>query len=172
MKYVLFYLCTAPNIGFILLNSSFIKANQEICKLAKKNKKQVVVQDSENVKAGNIISHQVKKSSHRPEVTNMDEIALLLDDELSTKISILEEGRAKTLNSGSDPYYWEVELAYFRREFSLRKVRRDLHEKWVNEQIRVFDTDESDLPYADFDNLKYVMVNLYEKKSRSKCSSV
>jgi hypothetical protein len=56
-----------------------------------------------------------------------------------------------------------VELAYFKREQGLRRVRRDLHERWVAEQVNVYNVDESHLPYADFDNLKYVMVNLYEK---------
>ena len=131
--------------------------------MAKKNKKQASSFNDVNESPFTKTRNQKKVS--KPEVVNMDDIALLLDEELHSKITSLEEGRNKAMSQGYDPYYWEVELAYHKRESSLRRVRHEIHENWVKEQISLSNIDESNLPSPDFDNLKYVMVNLYEKNS-------
>ena len=154
MKLIEMLLCTTNFSKFII----FTKLEKIV---TKKNKKNQVVDQYDKSQEVRVMNR--KRSVTRPEVTNMDDIALLIDEDLVTRISSLEEGRNKAVSSGQDPYYWEVELAYFRREYSLRKTRKDIHEKWMVEQIRMLNVDESNLPYADFDNLKYVMVNLYEK---------
>jgi len=130
--------------------------------LAKKSKKQ-----DHNVK-----QETHRKSEPRPDITNMDDIALLLDEDLMARISQLDEGRNRALGSGHDPYYWEVELAYHKREQGLRRVRREIHDRWSAEQINTYNSDESNLPYADFDNLKYVMVNLHEKAGAQQLACV
>ena len=131
--------------------------------MAKKNKKQV--SSFNDVVESSLTKTRNQKKFSKPEVVNMDDIALLLDEELHSKIVSLEDGRNKALSQGHDPYYWEVELAYHKREFLLRRTRHEIHENWVKEQISLSNIDESSLPSPDFDNLNYVMVNLYEKDS-------
>lgn len=65
--------------------------------------------------------------SDGPMITSIDEIALLSDEELSARVNRFEAERGRT----RDPYPWEVEIAYFRREQQIRKKRAEAHDQWL-----------------------------------------
>ena len=91
-----------------------------------------------------------------PEVVNMDVTALLLDDELYSKLNLLESDRLKVLDARLDPLLWEVEIAYLRREIGIRKLRREAHEKYLQEVIAMYPEEE----IVEFDDVKYAGSNL------------
>lgn len=92
-----------------------------------------------------------------PEVINMDDLAVMLDDELYARLTALDADRNKVLDARLDASMWETETAYVRRELQLRRSRRDAHDTYLREQARLFAEEERDLPSADFDNIKFVM---------------
>jgi hypothetical protein len=63
-----------------------------------------------------------------PAVVNMDELAVMTDEELSRRAYLLEQDRSRL---GEDAVPWEVEIAYVRREQDLRVVRQGLQEAYV-----------------------------------------
>jgi hypothetical protein len=70
-----------------------------------------------------------------PEVANMDDVGYYPDDLLNDKISRLESERSRLLEMRYDPYLWEVELAYLRREQQLRGARSERHEAYLRDQV-------------------------------------
>jgi hypothetical protein len=93
-----------------------------------------------------------------PEVINMDILAGMMDEDVYGRLNALEADRVKVVESRLDARPWEEEIAYIRREIQLRRGRREAHEAFIREQARLFAEEERDLPAADFDNLKFVMV--------------
>lgn len=124
-----------------------------------KNKKQSYVENSSDHGTYVASTPRVQVNSHDPDILNMDDISYVSDDELFSKLSSYEATRGKMIAKGQDPYLWEIEIAYLRREVQIRRARRESHDRYMAEQARESTVDESSLPYPDFDNLKYVVFN-------------
>ena len=104
------------------------------------------------------VSQRPRYPVPEPEVVDMDDLSRMLDEDIYGRLNSLESDRYKVLEARMDPRLWEEEIAYVRREISMRRERRGNHEKYVRDQARAFADEEARLPAADFDNLKY-MVN-------------
>ena len=90
-----------------------------------------------------------------PRPTNMDELAVCADDQLYSMSQQFESERQKVLEARLDPYFWEVELAYLRRELGFRRQRREAHEAYVQKNAALFQEEEFFLPeYEDFNDGK------------------
>jgi hypothetical protein len=77
-----------------------------------------------------------------PVRTSMDVIARYLDDELYSKLARLEADRLKVIESRLDPSPWEIEIAYYRRETGIRKVRREVHEEFLRNNASILPEEE------------------------------
>ncbi len=73
-----------------------------------------------------------------PEVVNMDDTAVISDEDLFARMNQLESDRSKVIDHNFDPYLWEVELAYLRREVQIRRQRREAHEAYLSENAAFF----------------------------------
>lgn len=91
-----------------------------------------------------------------PDVVNMDDLAVLTDEELYARSRLLDEDRQYMFNAGAVSRPWEEELAYVKRELMLRKSRRDAHEAYVRQIEREFQEQERNLPMADMDNTQFL----------------
>ena len=69
--------------------------------------------------------------NENPEIYNMDDIGYMTDEALYDRANRLENDRNRVVASGRDPYLWEVEIAYLRREQSMRRTRAELHQEYV-----------------------------------------
>jgi len=69
----------------------------------------------------------------RPPVVDMDTIGNMSDEELASELQVVETGRESAYNTFCDTRPWEVEVAYFKREQHVRRLRREAHEKWLNQ---------------------------------------
>jgi hypothetical protein len=85
-----------------------------------------------------------------PEVVNMDETALVPDEELFSRLNQLESDRLKVIDGNFDPYLWEIEIAYLRRESQIRRQRREAHEAYLYENA-AFLTEEDNYVDGNFD---------------------
>lgn len=95
-----------------------------------------------------------------PECMHVDELATMSDEDLDARAQVLHQDRNKVIAHGSlDTRPWDVEFAYIQREFHMRRIRREAHERFMREQSRLFAEEEARLPSADFDNLRYVMLS-------------
>lgn len=86
-----------------------------------------------------------KKYDSIPQVINIDDIAVMTDEELNARASRYENER----NRVRDPQPWEVEIAYIRREQQIRKVRAQAHADWMTIQPIV--SDDEMFVNEDFD---------------------
>lgn len=98
-----------------------------------------------------------KRNVSRPEIINIDDIQVMDEDQLRENLFNLEEGRSacKTLAEAKP---WEVEIAYFRREWSVRRARQKAHDDYVaaeNLANQQFMKEEEELPSADMDNTQF-----------------
>lgn len=95
-----------------------------------------------------------------PDVANMDDIAVLTDEELVEAISRLDVERRKVLSERCDAKDWEIELCYLRREMQIRRKRRETHDSFM-ESLSAEDKElrklEKTLPVADFDNTVFMV---------------
>lgn len=66
-----------------------------------------------------------------PDVANMDDLAMMGDEELAERANRLEGGRRRAASVSSDLRPWEVEVAYVRREQGLRAQRAAAHAEFV-----------------------------------------
>lgn len=73
-----------------------------------------------------------------PVPMNMDDIAIMSDEEVFARAGSLENDRAKIVDHRLDPTPWEVEIAYYRREQGIRRVRRELHESFVKDNAEFY----------------------------------
>jgi hypothetical protein len=69
---------------------------------------------------------------------NMDDIAIMSDEEVFARAGSLENDRAKIADYRLDPTPWEVEIAYYRREQGIRRARREIHEAFVKENAEFY----------------------------------
>lgn len=77
-----------------------------------------------------------------PERVSMDIIARYLDDELYSKLTRLEADRLKVIDARLDPSPWEIEIAYYRRETGIRKIRREIHEEFLRNNASILPEEE------------------------------
>ena len=82
----------------------------------------------------------------------MDDIANMIDEDLLARLHSLEEDMTRVYEARMETTLWEVEIAYIRREQLVRRRRRELHDRFVQEMVRDFATSEVGLPVADLDN--------------------
>lgn len=90
-----------------------------------------------------------------PDVANMDDLAVMLDEDLIVRLRELEDDKSRAYDAHVDVRPWEVELAYIRREQQIRRNRRDAYAEYV----RLLNEEEQNeylLPQGDFDNSAYV----------------
>lgn len=66
-----------------------------------------------------------------PEIYGMDDIGYMADEAIHDRANRLENERNRLVGQGRDPYLWEVEIAYLRREQQLRQTRAERHAEFV-----------------------------------------
>lgn len=91
-----------------------------------------------------------------PDVVNIDDLGVMLDEDLILRLRALEDARGKALEAHVDPRPWEEELAYVRREQQIRRTRRESHSEYVRKAEEEFARIEALLPAGDFDNTAFV----------------
>lgn len=102
----------------------------------------------------------------QPLVRNMDEIAILTDDELTLLLNDLQGQRDQAKLAGASTYESEVEICYVKRELQLRKIHHQAHLEY--ESLEDSYQDDADLPSADLDNTSYVQAwHMWKGRSRS-----
>lgn len=89
----------------------------------------------------------------------MDHLGGMLDEALAARAHMLESERSRLVDGDDNPYFWEVELAYIRREQQLRRVRREAHEAYTRQIELEFAEEERCLPVADLDNSRFLELN-------------
>lgn len=87
-----------------------------------------------------------------PEVINMDDIGNMIDEDMLVRLRSLEEDMGRVYEARMDTMLWEIEISYIKREQALRRHRRELHDRYMQEMMRDFATSEVGLPIADLDN--------------------
>lgn len=87
-------------------------------------------------------------------VRNMDDIAVMQDDELAQAHYELEGARRNLKRQKAYSKDIEVELCYLQRELQIRADRREVHKAYA--ETESFVENENDLPNADLDNSSYV----------------
>jgi len=91
-----------------------------------------------------------------PATMNMDEIALLTDDELALMLNDLQNQRDSARSNSTLIYQCEVEICYVKRELQIRKMHHQMHQKYEDIEIESSSVDEDSLPVSDFDNTPFV----------------
>ena len=66
-----------------------------------------------------------------PDVANMDDLAVLSDEELAGRASRMEAERRRAASTMAELAPWEVEVAYIRREQQLREARAQAHTAYL-----------------------------------------
>lgn len=84
-----------------------------------------------------------RQPNHSPAIFNMDDLGYSSDEELFSLAGRLESERSQLLSRGLDPYQWEVEISYVRREQQLRKLRAERHADWLASTAHHFQDSES-----------------------------
>lgn len=88
-------------------------------------------------------------SKSKIDVINIDELALLSEEEIAERISKCRSEMGKRASDWDLKEKWEVELAYSQRELQIRQVRRKAHQEFLNqeqEQERLLAVEEQGLP--------------------------
>jgi hypothetical protein len=83
------------------------------------------------------------------DVINIDELALLSEEEIAERISKCRSEMGKRTGDWDLKEKWEVELAYSQRELQIRQVRRKAHQEFLaqeQEQERMLAFEEQGLP--------------------------
>lgn len=91
-----------------------------------------------------------------PDVANMDDLAVMLDEDLIGRLRSLEDMKNQAYEAHVDTRPWEEEIAYIRREQQIRRTRRDNHMDYVRKYEDEFNRSEASLPAGDFDNSAFV----------------
>lgn len=86
----------------------------------------------------------------------MDELGVMLDEDLNSRLRTLEDDKNKAYESHFETRVWEIEIAYIRREQQMRRIRRDFHFDFERKTKEDFDRLEASLPAGDFDNTAFV----------------
>lgn len=77
-----------------------------------------------------------------PDIYNMDDIGYMADEAIHDRASRLEHERNRLVSVNKDPYLWEVEIAYLRREEQLRQTRAERHAEFVKKFVSTTTVDE------------------------------
>jgi hypothetical protein len=88
-----------------------------------------------------------------PDVLNVDDIAIMAEEEIYERIDSLEGDRGKVLEARYDATPWEVEIAWLRRELHVRRIRRDMHDSYLQANARFLA--EEGYEYPDYEEFKY-----------------
>lgn len=72
-------------------------------------------------------------SMELPTMVNMDDLAVMHDDELYARARGLDADRWSAISAGASPYDWEVEMAYVCRELQMRHERHNRHMEYIAE---------------------------------------
>ena len=91
-----------------------------------------------------------------PQVVNLDELSIMLDEDLINRLRSLEDDKNRAAEAYADVRPWEEEISYVRREQQVRRVRRDSHSEYVRKIEEEFARLEASLPAGDFDNSAFV----------------
>ena len=103
-------------------------------------------------------------SIERPTQMMTDELSLMSDDELSSYSNSLERSHEKYGRMSSDTRPWEEEICYVQREYQVRRIQHDNHQRYMRERDAELQEEiarEDSLPDADLDNSRYVNTYLY-----------
>ena len=76
-------------------------------------------------------SHRNNNNTAKYRVTSFDEISLMVDEELSRRISSLNGYIEREKRRGNQHNELEVEHSYFAREVQIRINRKAAHEEWL-----------------------------------------
>lgn len=113
--------------------------------MSKKKNKNNGAQDREDF--------QVKYPMDLPQKTNMDDIGYMLDEAINDKLNRLEHDRSRLIDLKFDPKPWEIEIAYFRREQQLRKIRLEMHQNYTQKFGHIYDDQNFDSREVNPENL-------------------
>ena len=89
------------------------------------------------------------------EVRNMDDIAILTDDELAILLNDLQNQLTVSLKNDCSTYFTEVEICYVKRELQIRKVHHQMHQEYMNADSPSTES-QTFYPEGDLDNTSYV----------------
>lgn len=78
----------------------------------------------------------MSKHYAQAELTTIDQLAIMSDNELYNKLDNLVSSRNRAMAEGYNPYFVEVELCYVRREEQIRNDREDAHQAWLKNSVR------------------------------------
>jgi len=95
-------------------------------------------------------------ASFRPEVINMDDLAIMSDMDLIKRHRELHDQKNWAYEQLIDLRPWEEEIAYVRREQQIRQAQRDAHAEYVNKENNAWADEEFHLEPGDFDNAAFV----------------
>jgi len=70
-----------------------------------------------------------------PEIYNMDDIGYMTDEAIHDRTNRLEHERNRLGLLNRDPYLWEIEIAYLRREEQLRQTRAERHAEFMKKFV-------------------------------------
>jgi hypothetical protein len=92
-----------------------------------------------------------------PDIINVDDLAMMLDEDVINRLNSLCEEYERILNQGTfDPRPWEEEIAYVKRELQIRRVRHDAHVRYVEQMENDYASAEATAPVADLDNSSFL----------------
>lgn len=107
-------------------------------------------------KRGQPAQSQRRYPSNIPEVVSIDVLATMTDDDIISRMRVMEDDRQKVNDAGMDPIFWEIEAAYVRREMMIRRARREAHERYMRGLEQEYSVSEASLPAADLDNSNFL----------------
>lgn len=113
---------------------------------------------------------QAQPVVNRPSQINMDDLAIMQDDELAELLHSLIESRNTVFKARSgSTRFLEEEICYAKRELQARRKRRELHDKFLKDQELESETAklaEDQLPVADLDNVDFVQAwNMWKDRT-------
>lgn len=92
-----------------------------------------------------------------PVVSNMDDLATMVDEELTRRFRELDTDMLAAAKANVDTTPWTTELAYIRREQLIRRARREAHELYLQETAS--SPSEDDFEPADLDNSAFLLIS-------------
>jgi len=87
---------------------------------------------------------KISQTFELPSTVDMDALSYSSDEELRQRNFDLSMSRDQVIRSGSDPFYWEIELAYVHREIQIREMRKVLHERYIRTNPELFALESAD----------------------------
>ena len=106
----------------------------------------------------NVVKPSRRNPVNRPEITSIDVLATVSDEEMINRLRSYEESRQRVIDNHQDPRPWEEEISYIKRELQIRRSRRDAHEQYVKKLEQEYSNCEKNLPMADLDNTNFLRI--------------